>query len=581
MSEDLGATGVWGFRRLLQSIAITLATSLAIFFIVSAIWGAADSYSPIPYGDMWEGYIRFFVDWRDGWQSWWRPHNEHRIVFGKLLFWIDLTFFHGSIIFLIVVNFVLVAASALLFLSMAKQMPAAEQYPALGWIIGLACTCLLFSWTQSENISWGFQGVFFLAQLLPLFAFYLLYRSYVAQQHTVRLFVAAATLGFMCIGTMANGVLVLPLMAVLALILRLGKFRIAILAVLAVAALFFYFSGIPPVKNRGLVLGALVGQPFALLHYVVLYLGSPFYYVSIPESLLAAQLAGGIFLTGAACFFIRACSAPAANALSLALLLFVAFIVATALITGSGRLLFGVEQAISSRYTTTALMGWCALLLVSANFLQRTAIGGGMVGAVALLMVLLLLPRQLIIFQMPNPYPFERLVAGLALEMGVRDDKTIRGISPRGERILNLVGIARQRELSVFGRPLLKGLRERIDRDIVALPAAHCQAFIDAVDVVPGDDRYLAIEGWIYQPDAKAAPHAVLLVDSTGRLVGYGFSGKSRVDVAQALHIRDHNTGFRGYLLSSYQGARIFLVGEELACQWEGVVPTAPGSSAG
>lgn len=561
-------------------IAVVAASLLAVFFVVLAIAGAIGSYSPIPFWDMWRGYLGFFVDLDDGIRaSWWNPHNEHRIVFSRLLFWLDLKFFHGSIVFLFVANFVFAALAAWLFVAMARQVAPAEAHRGPVRVSGAALVCLLFSWAQSENFGWGFQSSFFLAQLVPLFAFYLLYRARVAPTHRHLLFVAAALVGFASLGTMANGVLALPLMAVLAGMLRFDKTRIAVLAVLAVVAALLYFAADSPLSQRP-GLGAARAHPLRLLHYVLLYLGSPFYYLPMAGR-PAADVAGAFFLIAAAGFFIRALPrvrkppVEPANVVALALLFFVGYVVATAFITGYGRLALGLGQAVSSRYTTAALMGWCALLVAALSLARRDELRWYASGAM-LLLALLLLPRQLSVFTV-NPYPFERLVSGLALEMGVRDVEQIRKVMPRVAETLASVEVARERQLSAFGRAPLQGIRERIGQQRVVLPVQRCRAHVESMAAVPGDERYRSIEGWIYQPDAKVVPAEVLLVDASGLLVGYGFTGKWRPEVAQTLEIRRQHTGFKGYLLASYTEARIFLVGAEPGCQWEGGLPPVTG----
>jgi hypothetical protein len=559
---------------------VVVAALLAVLFVAFAIVGAMASYSPIPFWDMWSGYIGFFVNAGDGgWASWWKPHNEHRIVFSRLLFWLDLKFFHGTIAFLFVANLVLAALAAWLFMAMIRQTVPAPAHPGPGRVVGAAVVCLLFSWVQSENLGWGFQSAFFFAQLVPLFAFYLLYRAQVTPTRRHLLFVAAAVAGFASLGTMANGVLVLPLMAVLAAILKFDRTRIAILAVLAAAAALLYFSGVSPLRQRS-GLGAAMGNPLGLLHYTVLYLGSPFYYLP-SGGRPAADLAGAFFLIGAACLvvmaFLRVRVSPAESAggVASALLVFVGYIVATAFITGYGRLVLGVDQALSSRYTTAALMGWCALLVAGVSLARQDRIRW-YGSAVALLAVLLLVPRQMTVFT-PNPYPFERWISGLALEMGVRDDGQVGKVAPRIEQARSLAEKARKRGLSAYGRPPLRGIRERIGQQQVALPAGRCQAHIESIGPVPGDERYRSVEGWIYRPVTKSAPAEVLLVDPAGRLVGYGFAGKWRPDVAKVLGTDQRHIGFRGYLLSSYAGERIFLAGAEPACQWEGSLPPVAG----
>ena len=76
-----------------------------IFMVFIAIFGGAYLYSPIPYWDMWGGYLDFFLRVNNGdYGVWWSQHNEHRIILSRLLFWLDLKWFGGVSIFLIVFN---------------------------------------------------------------------------------------------------------------------------------------------------------------------------------------------------------------------------------------------------------------------------------------------------------------------------------------------------------------------------------------------------------------------------------------------------------------------------------------------
>ena len=82
---------------------------LAIIFISLAIYGGIQLYSPIPFYDMWDAYLNFYVQVNQGDIAyWWSQHNEHRIVLSRILFWIDIRFFQGRIWFLIVINYLLI-----------------------------------------------------------------------------------------------------------------------------------------------------------------------------------------------------------------------------------------------------------------------------------------------------------------------------------------------------------------------------------------------------------------------------------------------------------------------------------------
>ena len=51
------------------------------FFVLSTFYGAIRKYSPVPYWNMWDGYIGFYDRVSAGdWRSWLIAHNEHRMI---------------------------------------------------------------------------------------------------------------------------------------------------------------------------------------------------------------------------------------------------------------------------------------------------------------------------------------------------------------------------------------------------------------------------------------------------------------------------------------------------------------------
>ena len=202
--------------------------------------GGFRHFSAVPYWDMWGGTIQFYFNVMEGDSSvWWAQHNEHRPVLARLLFWIDFYFFDGLSIFLIITNYLLTAMAALVFWLFLRDMQPGQAVTGREIATGLLITAWLFLWCQSENFTWAFQSQFFMAQLLPLAALLWLARS----MHNTRWsFTLACLLGVLSAGTMANGVLALPLMFCCALILRLPPLRSAILFGLSVVVITIYFD---------------------------------------------------------------------------------------------------------------------------------------------------------------------------------------------------------------------------------------------------------------------------------------------------------------------------------------------------
>src|SRR4051794_19522892 len=87
----------------------------AVLFWSLAIDGAVQNYSPVPFWDMWVGYLDFYnkVESSD-WTIWWSQHNEHRIILARFLFWIDIKWFEGSSLFLVSLNYIFLGSIVLL-----------------------------------------------------------------------------------------------------------------------------------------------------------------------------------------------------------------------------------------------------------------------------------------------------------------------------------------------------------------------------------------------------------------------------------------------------------------------------------
>lgn len=183
-----------------------LLLGFAVFFVLAAIVGGYFKYSPVPYLDMWDGYINFYLNTQDGqWQAWWALHNEHIIFLSRILFWLDIYLFNGTISFLIVCNYVIIfMAAVLLSVLLVEQIPDKE-HRITRTNLQLIIFIITFSWLQKDNFSVGFQSQFFLAQLLPLASFVTLSYSHQSKTHSLQLFSVACFIGVLAVGSMANG----------------------------------------------------------------------------------------------------------------------------------------------------------------------------------------------------------------------------------------------------------------------------------------------------------------------------------------------------------------------------------------
>ena len=534
---------------------------VAALFAALALVGACRNYSPVPFWDMWGPYLHMLDMAGSGdWHVWWAQHNEHRIVLARMFFWADLRWFDGAGWFLIAVNCTLVALGGLLFWHILDEVEAAPgraaDKHALAWFVVGA----LFFWSQEENLTWGFQSQFILAQLVPLAALYALHRSI---QGGRRMFALACLLGILSAGTMANGVLALPLMTAYALLMRQGGRRAGVLALLAMLVLFAYFHDYSTPPGHNSPLQSLREHPLKFAGYVLNYLGSPFYFAFGGKGLgrLAAILAGLFLIASAIRFALRFLYQPRQFALPLALLFFIAYIAGTAFGTAGGRLNFGLGQALSQRYTTPALMAWAALAVLYAPAmlaLQERQRRRAWAAFIAL--ALLMLVYQVQALHSNADELFGRSVAALAVELRVRDQVEIGRVAPNTD-VIDSSATAADKQRSVFGLYPYRGARADMGRAFAPMALPPCRGALELAEAIDGDERFLRVHGWLYEPAGKTVPQVVRILDAGGRQAGYALGGWAWDDAAAALHKVARQSGYRGYL-SSGQAGDLTLRGE-------------------
>ncbi|WOI46281.1 hypothetical protein [Acidovorax sp. BLS4] len=510
----------WTPERRRLWAAVALAGYATLFALATAV-AAWRTFTSVPIWDMW-GALEFYADVRDGagWQAWWRLFNEHRLVLSKALFWMEYRWFGGTQAFLIAVNYLLVAGSIATFWAFLKARLGPMTRTASVAALALLSVWLL-SWVQQENLTWAFQSQFFLAQWLPLAGLYCLYRATQAPQD-VGWFAGGCALGVLSIGTMANGIMALPMMALYAAVARMGWRRVALLALLGAAGIGVYMADFAAPTPRPGLLAMLQSRPLGLLQYTLQYLGSPFQHLARKmETMWISQAFGVLFTVLALARLVPALRAPRTHALELSLLTFVAFVAGIAFATASGRLQFSMEGSLASRYTTPTMMAWAALGVLYAPRVLALR-GLARAGAAVLLVAVL---AQMLSVQLRETRRSDvahlRMTGALALAMGVHDERRIGMLiwdRALGERI---VAKARQQGHSIFGRPPLADAATALGSH-TDVPPARCTAFVDWVQRVQGDPRFVSVSGALLPSEGDAPPPSMRLVAPDGTVVGLG-----------------------------------------------------------
>lgn len=544
----------------------------AALMLTLDIVGGVQRYSSIPFWDMWDGCIGFYMQVSDGnWSALWAQHNEHRIFLSRLLFWADLSWFQGAGWFLIGINYLLMGIVAYLFwLIWRKQSASRNTY------LGFFLVAWLFSWIQHENLTWAFQSQFWLAQLLPLLAFYFLHLAFEQKERSIILFSIATLFGITSVVTMANGILVLPLMTVYALLLQMKWQRTIILAIFSIVMISIYFYNYHFPIQHGSLLKAILENPFGLINYILVYIGGPFYYFAGHGSFgrMIAEIAGVFLIVSSIIFAVRIIPHARQSSLSLALLIFILYVECTAVGTAGGRLIFGIEQATSSRYETPTLMVWAALLLLYIPFLNsRTERVQKWLWTPFIVVVLLMLPQQFEALSSKYKQKFEDNIGILSLELGIKDQIQVNGIYPSVDNLIETATRAKERHLSIFGASPFKDMHKLIGQTVNIPLTVPCQGSLDAVESIDGEPRYFRVSGWLYNPNMHSVPETAQLVDPQGVTQGIILAGQMRPDVANVINSSAKYSGFKGYILADMQGKSFEFVDPQSGCHMTAKIP--------
>jgi len=550
-------------KSLTQKNITILFVVIALIQLILAIIGGINHYSPVPFWDMWDGYINFFNKVSSGnVKIWWEQHNEHRILLSKILFWMDIIIFGGRSIFLIILNYVFAALSCLVFWFYLKRLSDTKTITTYSRnLIGIAISIFLFSWfIQEENLSSAFQSQFFLAFLMPLISFYLLHKSYISINHSKILFALACFAGILSTVTMANGIMTLPLMALLSIVLRSGYVRIIILLLITILVDGFYLVNYKANYSEISFLDLIINHPIDFLEYFLSYIGNIFYYLTGKGSrFFIAELFALFLIFSAAFFFYRAFKSNFKTSLELSLLTFILYVLGTAFLTALGRFPNGITQALSGRYTTPTLMAWSALLILYSpfisNILERKP--NYFLWPIFTILALFLFPQFKAL--RADSSVFEKKVSALSLELGIKDQLQTSNIYPDVNHLLSVSKFAIEQNISVFNNPLIKDVRELIGKTEANYSTSECLGSVDVIGQIKGKESYVSIEGWLFDNNSKSTPEYLHILNENYQIIGYGLVGKSRADVKIAIGTKAEFSGFKGYFLLDKVDKKIIL----------------------
>lgn len=534
--------------------------ALGILTFCTTVMGIVLNYSPIPWWDQWDGVVDFYMRLHSTpLKALFEQHNEHRPFLSRLIFLIDIHYFGGRNLFVLAANVLLAGLIALLMYRIVARHLKTVPGACLG-AAGAILVCV-FSWAQYENFTWGFQTQWFMVFLLALCAFHAqeiskefgdagnMKKSYLWQAAAV----ASAALATL---SMANGVLVSLMLVVQAAYLRFAPGRICLLILCAALIWGGYFADwfVPGGSNAP---ADTLGKNYINLPvYILLYLGSPIHHAGFGKWATAGF--GALVLAGIACSvfiaFRREKRPRAVSLLAMSL-----FLAGGALITASGRLALGVDQAMSSRYATAALLLLCSV----SFFLWINAPGTALrrwIGLGTLFAVLAVALCQRSAFAPEHEWQYRKLLAGLALRSHVYDDEYIGILYPFPVRLRDVASRAEAMRISIFApdQPDYETLPSHVSAE------KRCLGAIEKITPTTTANM-LAARGWAFDPATHEYIRVVVFTDADGTVLGSGLTGDPRLDLRDETGSEDPFGGWIGFFRKPpTQSIRVFgKLGEE------------------
>lgn len=535
-----------------RTLGVALLALVAGLMLTLLGIGIAHHHSPIPYWDMWNGGVLFYVQHLDGnVDAWWRFHNEHPNHLARVLFWCDFALFGGQARMLVAANVLACLGVVGLFAWCTGRVCAALSWPQARWPVILLLASWLLQWSQQENLVWAFQGVFFLAQWLPCAAFCVLAAG-VSQDRDRTAWIWACGLGLLSWGTMANAIFTFPVLTLVAWRSGLSAKRLALLVFFSLSALAVYVlgSGVVRADSMDRAWSGAVSWSARGMHLVSL-LGGPARALGAASGV--AQCAGlvvlGLAVYQGRLLLRRGCKGDVLDGLRGC----VVYLVLTALLTSIGRAQLGHEQAFSSRYQTPMLMLWAALLLLHLRLFRSVLHwrwGRFLMTGVIALSVLGLLSRQAEALQGQDAAHHSREVAALAVELGVPDLPFTNLLYPDWPTLFEVASRARNHRIGPFARPQSRLRHEMWAQPISALPGLACEAAGGvAITPVPDSNGFVRVEGWM-KTMAPAVAGQTWFIVSDGRVAGFVVTGRRDREVTERHGRPFARNGFTGYAQS-------------------------------
>lgn len=525
-----------------------LAFSAGIALVVaSTIAVVVRTYTPLPKWDHWAEILWLKSYYAGQWHvsDLWRQHNEHRILFPRLFLLADWFLFSGTNVFLLVSILLLQAAHAWIFLREVRVWK--ELSAAVRLTVSAIIVTLFFSGANLDNFTWPFQISFILAFYAGTASLYALIRYAENRAPAAGWLTLSAGCAIVATHSLANGILIWPVLLLAGVVLRLSGRVLASIGILSGLVVFQFFSSYHLLPGHANAVAAL-RSPLAVLDFVGAYLALPLARIDHGIGVATGLMAVAAF-AWCALRLVRQRVLPRLVVLSLGVML---YIVAGAFLTALGRMAVSPPEA-SLRYATPACIFWaCALLLALAEaetFRQSSAavaavLATGITGLIAI-----------------APLHLDRCAASLQFAQTVREAETalrvnvdakaqLATIYPDPDAAFPLVDVLREHHRSLFATPAPVAVGELLPSDYQVVGRDRCHGAWEIMTILENVAKPGASAcGWAWDKSANRRPDEIVFMDDSRLIRGLATFTRNREDVAAVYRTsRMASSGWFGFI---------------------------------
>jgi len=313
------------------------------------------------------GFIMHYADFwlrGDWWGYLWIPHNEHRLIFTRLLLLADIHWFRGNAVPFIL--FGLLSLGVMIFVIiqevMATALPTGLRLTLAGFILLLLATSYIV-----VDCTMPALGQYVHTAASATLALVLLDGAGEGGRFANLRRVLALVAGIAAAFGIAGGLIIWPVLVAIAW--RGGLSRGWIVAVILVGAAFIGLY-VPGIKTHG-SLGSLdLSRLARMLDYAVRFLGLPWSHDT--NFVWFGRAAGAVILVAGLYFLlIRGLLGPPRSRLERIALGLMLFALLMAALAGAGRVDIATDREMPVRYSVFTAMGQIGLLLLLAPSLAR------------------------------------------------------------------------------------------------------------------------------------------------------------------------------------------------------------------